>query len=489
MSTSKKIVGSFALASLLWLGTTAYISNNVETYLNDYVKNSNKIYSANGLKISLDSFEKGFLNSKASLSLDITDPELKKELQEILKLPMHLNYDIENGPLLFKNGFAMGASRMKSSTKLSDILQESEALKKVLKEEIVFDNTMLIDFSQQMHLQSHSNEIVLQEDGDTFTIAPIEVTSDMDIETLKGTFTLEIPSIKGELANKGEVLLSHLTMDGDIKKVYDNGFYLGDFKMSLEKMDVNNPTLPIKLKGVNLTMGMNINQTKNELIDTSANFQIDLGKTELPKEYAFLKNLSFDYGLNGTKLKGWMGLQSTMKNVQEKQQALLNNLRSVKTMEEQQKIIGSLQNMQSEMMEQLASNIADLLVKNRSKLYANADIIDTQSQKSRLSFDVNYVGDETLPKGLEALATKFQQEFLNWIKLNINLNLKKSLVNNLPPQLQQQVQMAMLTGMIKDNNSSYSFSANYVPKKLMVNGEDKTEMIGLLQLMLTGEGQ
>jgi len=97
--------------------------------------------------------------------------------------------------------------------------------------------------------------------------------------------------------------------------------------------------------------------------------------------------------------------------------------------------------------------------------------------------------DETLPKGLEALATKFQQEFLNWIKLNLNLNLKKSLINNLPPQLQQQVQMAMLTGMIKDNNSSYSFSANYVPKKLMVNGEDKTEMIGLLQLMLTGEGQ
>jgi len=193
MSTSKKIVGSFALASLLWLGTTAYISNNSETYLNDYVKNSNKIYSANGLKISLDSFEKGFLNSKASLSLDITDPTLKEELKEILKLPMHLNYEIENGPLLFKNGFSMGASRMTSSIKLSEILQESEALKKVLKEEIVFDNTMLIDFSQQMHLQSHSNEIVLQEDGDTFTIAPIEVISDMDIESLKGTFSLEIP--------------------------------------------------------------------------------------------------------------------------------------------------------------------------------------------------------------------------------------------------------------------------------------------------------
>jgi hypothetical protein len=259
--------------------------------------------------------------------------------------------------------------------------------------------------------------------------------------------------------------------------------------MSLEKMNVNNPALPITLKGVNLKMGMEINKNKNELIDTSANFQIDLGQTKLPKEYAFLKNFSFDYGLNGTKLKGWMGLQNTMKSVQERQQKLLEKLSTVKTMDEQQKIINSLQNMQSEMMEQLASNIADLLVKNRSKLYANAEVIDTQSQKSRLSFDVNYIGDETLPKGLEALATKFQQEFLNWFKLNINLNLKKSLLNNLPPQLQQQVQMAMLTGMIKENNSSYSFSANYVPKKLMVNGEDKTEMIGLLQLMLTGEGQ
>ncbi len=486
MSVKKKILASVAVASALWAGATAYIGENTEKYLNDYVTKSNKIYTQNGMKMSLLSFEKGFVNSKAKVSLDFTDPEVKKELEGVLKLPIVMDYEIENGPILLKNGLSVGASRIHSKVKVSELLVDKEEFKKMVKEDIVLDTTMLIDFQNNIDYEANSNQIVVESDQAKFTIAPLEVKGEMNGETLVGTVNLLTKSIHGEMGSDGEIKLDNVTLNADITKFFDNGFYLGDFDMGIEKFTLHNPNESQEIKNATVKAVMNLKQNSSDLVDTNFELDLDIGDTKLPPELNFVKNISLNYGINGTKMDAWLAFQDTIAEVQEKQEAILEKLTLAKDEKEQMKAFIELQNMQQEIQNKMAMLLSDFLVKDKTTLKLDANLNDGQG---KLLFDIKYIGDEQLPKSLEKLEAKLQQELLNWITLNIDVHIEKSLANQLPQELQTQLAMAMMTGMLQDNNSSYGFNANYTPKKLMVNGQDRSEMLMLLEMSLSSPQQ
>ncbi len=481
MSMKKKILASVAVASALWAGTTAYISGNTEKYLNDYVTKSNKIYAQNGMKMSLLSFEKGFVHSQAKVSFDFTDPEIKKELETILKLPIVIDYKIENGPLLFKNGLAVGASRIDSKIDVSELLVDKDEFKKMVKEDVVLDTTMLIDFQNHIDYKAKSNQIVVKSDQAKFTIAPLDVKGNMNGETLAGTVNMLTKSIHGEMGSDGEIKLDNVTLNADITKFFDNGFYLGDFDMGIEKLTLHNPNESQDIKNAKVKVRMSMKQDTSNLVDTQLGIDLDVGDTQLPPELNFLKTIALNYGINGTKMEAWLAFQDTIKGVQEKQEAILEKLSLAKDEEEQMRAFTELQNMQQELQNKMAMLLSDFLVKDKTTFNLNANVNGGQG---KTLFDIKYIGDEQLPKTLEELEAKFQQELLNWITLDINVNLEKSLVNQLPQEAQGQLAMAIMTGMLQDNNSSYGFNANYVPKKLMVNGQDKSDMLMLLEMGL-----
>ena len=486
MSIGKKVVGSLALATILWAGATAYIGGNTKTYLDNYINKSNKIYANNGMKMSLLSFDKGFLNSKAKVSVDFIDPTMKEELKEVLKLPMTMDYNIENGPLLFQNGLALGASRVNSTVNVNELLADSVNLKEFIKEDIVIDSNMRVDFSNHVTYTANSKQIVANVEGDVFTIAPFKMNGQMNMETFIGNFKMLSESIKGDLENGGKVMLKDIVVDADITKFFDNGFYLGNFAFAINSLNVKNPSSPIEFKNSTVNMLMNIDQSESETVDMDFAMNINVGDTELPAEYAFVKALNVNYGIAGAKLKGLLAFQDTIQEIQVEQQAVLQKLSSVKTQEEQMLVFEELQKVQMHQQEKMLLLFADFLVKEKTTLKVEASLTDKSDTNSNATFDIKYVGDEVLPKTLEELETKFQEELLNWVKLNINVDLQKSLVDKLPEETQQQLAMAMMTGMLQDNNSSYSFNANYVPKKLMVNGQDKSDMLMLVEMALQG---
>ena len=483
MSMKKKILASVAVASALWVGATAYISGNTEKYLNDYVTKSNKIYAQNGMKMSLLSFEKGFLNSQAKVSLDFTDPKIKKELETILKLPIVMDYKIENGPLLFKNGLAVGASRIDSKIDVSELLVDKDEFKKMVKEDIVLDTTMLIDFQNHINYKAKSNQIVVESDQAKFTIAPLDVKGNMNGETLAGTMNMLTKSIHGEMGSDGEIKLDNVTLNADITKFFDNGFYLGDFDMGIEKLTLHNPNEPQEIKNAKVKVVMNLKQNGTDLVDTNFGLNLDLGDTQLPTEFNFIKTIAINYGLNGTQMNAWLAFQNTIKGVQKQQQESLNKIAKAKTQEEKMKIFQELSNTQKELQNKMAMLLSDFLVKDKTTFNLNANVNDGQG---KALFDIKYIGDEQLPKTLEELEAKFQQELLNWITLNIDVKLDKSFANKLPQELQSQLAMAMMTGMLQDNNSSYGLNATYEPNKLMVNGQDKSSMLMLLKGLQAG---
>ena len=479
MSIKKKILASVVVGSAIWVGTTAYISENSEKYLNDYITKSNRIYANNGMKMSLLSFEKGFINSHAKLSLDFIDPEIKKELEKVLKLPIVMDYEIENGPILLKDGLSVGASRIHSKVKVSELLVDKDEFKKVVKDDIIFDTTMLIDFQNNIKYEAKSNQIVAEDNKTKFTIAPLELNGKIDGDTLSGTINMSTKSIYGEIDNDAKIKLEKVTLNGDITKVFDNGFYLGSFDMGVENFTVNDKhNKEQNIKNAKVKVLMDIKQNDSNLIDNNFRLNLDIGDTKLPPEVEFLKNISVDYGLNGTKMEAWLAFQDAIKEMQKKQEAIIERLSTAKDEKEQMKAFEELQNMQTELQNKMAMLLSNFLVKDKTTFNLNANL---NSGEAKALLNIKYIGDEQLPKTIEELATKLQKELLNWITLNIDIKLKKSLANKLPQELQNQLSIAIMTGMLKDNNSSYGFNVKYVPKKLMINGEDKSSMLILLE--------
>jgi len=107
MAKVTKIIATLVGSSALWLGGTAYISSNTQSELNNYVTKANKLYESNGMKLSVESFEKGFFTSTAKMKIDFMDSPIKEAVAKTFKLPMVMDYNIENGPLFFKEGFSV----------------------------------------------------------------------------------------------------------------------------------------------------------------------------------------------------------------------------------------------------------------------------------------------------------------------------------------------------------------------------------------------
>ena len=490
MSIRKKILGSVTVAGVFWAGVTAYIGSNTEGYLKSYIENTNKIYANNGMKMSLLSFEKGFIESKAKVSVDFIDPNMKKEFGQVLKLPMEMEYDIENGPLFFKNGLAFGASKINSTVNVNELLVKKESLNEFVKEDIVLKTSMLVDFANHVTYKGDSNKIIANIDDDIFTIAPLKLNGKMDLESFVGTLKMSSASITGSLANGGKTKIEDLVFDADMTKFFDNGFYLGNFIVTANKVSIDNPNLPQKITNAKFKMVMNLDENSQtstaKMINMNFGINLEMGDTKLAPEYDFVKEFAFDYGLDGVKMRALMAFQESMKEIQQEQQAVLTQLSSAKTAEEQMKVLEELQIMQKNLQDKMGLLVANFLVKDQTTLKVKSSLVDTSNAKSKATFNVKYVGDEVLPKTLKEIEAKFKKELLNWVTLDVKLNLQKSLVQKLPAPLQQQLSMAMLTGMLQDNNSSYDFNANYVPKKLMINGEDKSEMLQLIELTLGG---
>jgi uncharacterized protein YdgA (DUF945 family) len=135
--------------------------------------------------------------------------------------------------------------------------------------------------------------------------------------------------------------------------------------------------------------------------------------------------------------------------------------------------------------------MAGLLKKNSTSLSFETKLLDKENKKSSISMNMAYVGDMDFPSDAKTLELKFKKELLNLITLDFNVDLEKEYIKNLPVQLQEQLsgqmQIGAMFGIIKENNNSFSLDVNYEPKTLMLNGQNRTEMLQMIETGLSGE--
>jgi len=485
MSIGKKIVVFLVTAVAIWAGATAYISSSTKSELDSYLEKRTALYANNGMNITLLSFTKGFMHSYAEIEVDFTDPKMHKNISEFIKLPIVSKYEIENGPLLFKNGFSVGASRMHTDTNISEMFKDQKSLQQFVKESILLNSTMKISFDKKAvyHGEINANQVTNLE-GDKFELSPIIIDSEVNIENLVGTFKLLVKEMVGTLKdNAGGSTLENITFEGELTKFFENGFYLGNFDFSIEKLSLKNKKFPFELKDAQANIAIDIAENCDNHIDFQVDFHLDKGNSTLPKEINSSQQLLFSYGIRGATLKGMMAFQDGIRELQKRQSEVMEQLSASSSVEEQMKAMHELQIIQLNMEKDMSLNLVKLIDKNTT-LFIQSEILDTKHKRTVFDAEVTYVGDALLPSTLEAVNQKFKKELLNLIKVDIEATLQKSFVLQLPTNFQSQLQMAVATGMLKKEDSHYLFNLLYIPRKLTINGADKSGMLPLLEMGL-----
>lgn len=486
---TKIITGSVVVLGL-WLASTAYVSSNTKSYLNEYITKSNRMHNANGIQMHIENFEKGFFSSTAKIKIDFMEPNLKKLIAQTWKLPIEVDYRIENGPLFFKETLGLGLSRIHSDVNLSDYVVKKESFQNIVKDDVHLSSTMSIDFLKNASFNLISNNIVAKVKGDEIYLSPLNIEGTMNIETFKGQIKMFVNSIVAE--NKQEVIKAkNIVFEADSKKLYDNGFYLGDFVISLDSLEVKDELLPFELKGAKIALNMNIDENKDKTINMKFKLKADAGDSTLPMAYASLSKVELSYALKGTKLEGILAFQDFTKNLQAKQQDLVSRLQ-LPTGELDMEVFSELEKMQVKTAEEMFVRIAGLLQKDSTNFNAEIKMTDKKSKTSNLKMNIAYVGDEVLGTSAKEIEEKFRKDFLNLLDIHFDVELEKGYINNLPEQFQQelagQLNMGTTFGIVQENNNSFSFVVNYKGKRLMVNGRDRSELLQMLELGLKGKG-
>ena len=480
---SKVIIATLVGSAALWLGGTAYISSSTQPQLNNYVTKANSLYQANGMNLSVENFDKGFFSSTAKMKIDFMDSPLKEALAKTLKLPIVVDYKIENGPLFFKEGLGVGASRITTHLNLEDYVVDKEAFRKLFKEGVEVTSNSSVDFAKNASFVAKTNKILLNVEGDEVEISPVNIEGEMNIETFQGQMKMLVDAITTE-SGKGFFKAKDVALDADIKKFYDNGFYLGDFVFSFGSIDMKGEQLPFELKNAKVVLDMNIDENDDKTIDMNFKLDANVGESKLPMEYASLGKVELSYALNGAKLEGLLAFQDYVKTLQDKQQDIVDRLISPTTGELDMDVYAELEKMQSDMQDEMTVLGAGLLKKDKTNLDLKIKMTDKKAKSSDLKLNVTYVGDENLPTTVEALKEKFAKELLHLLAIDFDVKLDKAYIKNLPPQFQQelagQLQMGAMFGVVKDNNDSYTLGLKYKKEQLMINGQDRSEMMKMI---------
>jgi len=349
MAKVTKIIATLVGSSALWLGGTAYISSNTQSELNNYVTKANKLYESNGMKLSVESFEKGFFTSTAKMKIDFMDSPMKEIVAKTFKLPMVMDYNIENGPLFFKEGLGIGASRITTHFNFDDYVTNKEEFRKYFKDGIEFTSSSSVGFSKNTSFVAKTNKIVLDLEGDKFNFSPLNVEGEMNIETFQGQLKMVVDTITSENDN-GSFKAKDVVLDADITKFFDNGFYLGDFLFTFGSIDMKGEDLPFELKNAKVVVDTKIDENDDKTVNMNFKLDANVGESTLPKDYASLGRVELAYALNGAKLEGLLAFQDYVKKLQEKQQDIMGRLIS-STGEMDMDVYAELEKMQREMQD------------------------------------------------------------------------------------------------------------------------------------------
>ncbi len=473
----------------LWGVSTYMIGNQTQNELEKYINKSNKIYADKGIALKLTDYKHSFLDSTAQIEVDFKDPEIIKVLSEDYKLPLKITYNIEHGPLFFKNGFGIGLEKIDNRLLISSLLKDNakKEFLKILKDDINLKTAMIVSFDKQLNYTIESDKIDIDQDNKQLSMTPLKIEGTTDIENFKGNGKVNIQKVTFKEDNSSDgVELDNLAVDVSIDEIIKETLLFGDFKFSIAKVlikDSNNPNL----KEINFAINglMSNRKVTKDIMDSTFKASINLANTKLDKVFKDLERINIGADMKNLGIEGMYEFQNVAKTIQDERVKLVENIQN-QNQEEMRVTFAKLNSLDEKMIKKILPTLNKLLIKDKTNLSYSVDI-DTKDKKStKANIKIGYTGDIDFNKDIKKLTEEIKAKLLSTISLNVDINLNKKHLSMLPiPMLEQQLQMGVAQGFIKDNNSSYILNGYYKNRELMVNDNNLTSTVLPLLMMFT----
>ena len=491
----KKILGSLIAAATIWAGTTAYIGSQTEGNLQEQVNNINKLYANKGIQYKLNNYEKSFLNSKVSIEVVVTDPNVQAIVKDTIKLPLVMDYNIEHGPIFFQNGLGMGAAKVHQEIMLSSLLSDEskEEFLSLIKDDIHIKSDMIISFTNNANYQVTSDAVKIDQEGKSFTMTPLHGDGEMNLETFSGKSNINVASLEfKESGSQNGLSIKNLLFNVDVDEFIGDSIMVGAVNISMDNLSIKDDSNP-KMEKISLQPSIKILTKKDseKTISTMIEGSVELGETKLPDELPPLKTVHASMHMDAMGIEGLMEFQQATQEMQESQAKLLSKMQSSSgDNKEMQKIFEEFGTLQETMMSKMIHSLNTLLVKDQTRIGYSFDIETKEKKQSDAKLEVQYTGDMKFEGSLEEIAMRVQQQALNMANLDVKIVLDAEHIKTLPnaEMLAQQIQMGVAQGFVKKENGKYILNGYYKNRELMVNDNNLTATVLPLLMMATQGG-
>jgi len=492
----KKTLGALSFAAVAWLGSTAYIGSNIESQSEKLLGSMQEKYKKMGLDLKIEIKDKSFFTSKAVMTLNYKDKSMSELVGAIYNLPMQMDYEIEHGPVFFKNGVGVGLIRMHGDKSIISFLNEDLLDDiKLSKEDLVMKSTSVIDFSNHMVSNMTISALKYNDNYDmSIDVSEMKGHFDFDLDTMEGTAKLETPLIKvynPKQPTKDFVMVKDTTLNVNIDKFISDNIYLGGFTLQNKEITLAFSHLskePLVFLG---DIDIQIEEDSDKNIKVLYKVDAEHLKGKIPEEafpIAFdPKKVSFDLIVEGLSVKGLEAFQQYTIEIQKKTQELIEKL-SAADSESRTLAFADLGAFQQEMQTKMIDLGQDIFTPKKGKISLNLNIEDENKKNHHANVSLAYIG-EKLTGSMDEIMETFMLKAFESFKAKIDVSIEKSLITDFQKSLnsreQEQIGMGLMMGkaqgIIVEKDGAYKVNADYGPNKLILNNKDMSEMINMLK--------
>jgi hypothetical protein len=478
----KKILGGILLIIVLWATTTAVIGIKTEKEIEKIVEKTNKIYAEQGIKINLEKYQNSFFSAVATVKIDMLDSELKKSISKEygLLFPIKTEYQIEHGPLFFKNGIALGLSRIYQDMEVSSLFNQ-EVKERFTKKSMMVSKTV-VSFSQIASYHLLGERIEIQEGAKKLDIAPFEIRGESSLEDFTGEMQMVMPLLSFAEGDR-KVTIESMLLDINMDKMVSNSLAMGQIDLSMKRFylaDKENGAIDV-IPTLHILSQKDGEKTFGSIMELN----MDFNNTTTQPSLSDIEKLNLMVKVDGVGIKGMQEYQEAMKKVQEKQAKVMMELQTNPNNKEEnyQKLVA----LQEEMGTHLLDALKDMLFKDKTSITYRFKSQTKDKKESHGDILLGYTGDIDFSKTAQEIRQRVNADMFSLFKLEVDIAIAESHLQTLPDgdELLKQLQAPMSQTMVNHRNNYYTIKGYLKNQELVLNDENLTHTVLPLLKMLT----
>jgi len=481
----KKILGGITLILILWATTTVVIGTKTKDELEKIVEKTNKIYTQQGVKIEIEEYQNSFFTAVATVKIDMLDSELKNAISKEygLMFPIKAEYQIEHGPLFFKNGVALGLSRIYQEIEVSSLFNK-EVQGSFTKKSMLTSKTV-VSFSKVATYHLLGEGIEIKEGAKKLNIAPFEISGKSSLENFTGEMQMVMPLISFVEDDK-KVTIESMLLDINMDKLVSNSLAMGTIDLIMKRFylaDKENGAIEV-IPTLHILSQKDGEKTFSSIMELN----MDVNNSSTQSSFSDIEKLSLMLKVDGIGIKGMHEYQEAMTKAQEKQTKIIIELQ--KNPNNKEKNYQKLVSLKEEMASHLFNALKDMLFKDKSSITYSFKSKTKDKKESHGDILLGYTGDIDFTKTAQEIRQSINTNMFGLFKLEVDIAIAESHIQTLPDgdKFLKQLQAPMSQTMVNHRNNYYTIKGYLKNQELILNDENLTNTVLPLLKMLSQLG-